>query len=220
MAEVLENLWIFYPDFCAPGDDKLCKVEKGVDITDDCPQASGNKRCILLFAWARKRLIVQVRSFQDNRVVYYVDDVERLSCDENFCSLAKDAGIGVLYLISLIVRHAPVENHESDTKSTVMLSILVLLLGLAILVIGLIVKGYVLGALWGWFIVPVFGLPKLSVPSAIGIALIVSYLTTQKIETNNGDKGVSEKYGKQVIIAILYPLFILFLSWIIHQFFM
>lgn len=38
-------------------------------------------------------------------------------------------------------------------------------------------NGYVLSILWGWFIVPTFEAPTLSVGYAIGFTMIVSYLT-------------------------------------------
>lgn len=39
-----------------------------------------------------------------------------------------------------------------------------------------ILSGYVLSVLWGWFIVPTFGLPLLTIPVAIGVMLVVAYL--------------------------------------------
>ena len=36
--------------------------------------------------------------------------------------------------------------------------------------------GWVLKILWGWFIVPTFGLPILSIPSAIGFSLVIRYV--------------------------------------------
>ena len=48
---------------------------------------------------------------------------------------------------------------------------------LIVLPFSLILNGLVLKKLWGWFVVANFGLKPLSIPSAIGIALIVSFLT-------------------------------------------
>jgi len=39
--------------------------------------------------------------------------------------------------------------------------------------------GYVLTCLWGWFVVPTFALPPLTLAQAIGVSLIVGYLTNQ-----------------------------------------
>ncbi len=44
---------------------------------------------------------------------------------------------------------------------------------------GSIWSGYVLTILWHWFVVPTFQLPELTIFPAIGIAMVVSYLTYQ-----------------------------------------
>lgn len=49
-------------------------------------------------------------------------------------------------------------------------------MGFLLVVPAMIVRGLVLMALWGWFIVP-FGLPGLTLAWAIGISLIVGFLT-------------------------------------------
>lgn len=38
-------------------------------------------------------------------------------------------------------------------------------------------RGYVLSILWGWFIVPTFGAPALSLVAAIGLSLVVGMFT-------------------------------------------
>jgi len=40
-------------------------------------------------------------------------------------------------------------------------------------------EGFVLMKLWGWFIVPTFGLPVLTIPVAIGMVMIVTFLAHQ-----------------------------------------
>lgn len=39
--------------------------------------------------------------------------------------------------------------------------------------------GLVLRTLWGWYVVPLFHLPFLSLPNAIGLACLVCFLTNQ-----------------------------------------
>lgn len=41
--------------------------------------------------------------------------------------------------------------------------------------------GYVLTCLWGWFVVPTFALPPLTLAQAIGVSLIVGYLTNAEV---------------------------------------
>jgi len=88
-----------------------------------------------------------------------------------------------------------------------------------LLLVSSILNGYVLSVLWGWFIVPVFNLPTLTAVSAIGIAMVVSYLTYQYNESDEDDnKSFGEKLAKPIAIAILRPLFALFFGWIVHLF--
>ena len=52
--------------------------------------------------------------------------------------------------------------------------------------IGSVVSGYTFSVLWGWFIVSTFGLPELSIPAAIGLALNVSFLNPSTADSVKG----------------------------------
>jgi len=41
-------------------------------------------------------------------------------------------------------------------------------------------EGFVFLKLWAWFVVPTFGLPMLTIPVAIGLALLIGFLTHQR----------------------------------------
>ena len=60
---------------------------------------------------------------------------------------------------------------------------------LSALVAGLlsIWEGFVFMKLWAWFVVPMFGLPALTIPVAIGIALLVGFLTHQRNGESDAD---------------------------------
>ncbi len=76
-------------------------------------------------------------------------------------------------------------------------------------------SGFALSVLWGWFIVPTFNLPALNIASAIGISLIVSYLTHQ-VDTNKKDERPHhEQFIANVIFALLKPTIALAFGWII-----
>jgi len=88
-----------------------------------------------------------------------------------------------------------------------------------VVVLSTLFNGWVLSILWGWFMVPTFGLPTLSMPQAMGIALVVSYLTyhyngvpAQEKEKTKAEKIIS------VSMPILRPLFTLGFGWVIHQY--
>ena len=85
---------------------------------------------------------------------------------------------------------------------------------LAVILFGVIFSGYALSILWGWFFVPILGLPELNIPSAIGITLVVQYLTHQ-----HQDKD-ENKTPKEILItasawAISKPCFAIFVGWIV-----
>lgn len=87
-----------------------------------------------------------------------------------------------------------------------------------LMVFSAICNGYALSILWGWFVVPVFGLPQLTVVSAIGIAMIVSYLTREIDGEKNKDKGFGAKMLEGTIVAVLKPSFALLFGYIVHSF--
>ena len=77
-----------------------------------------------------------------------------------------------------------------------------------------ILSGYVLSVLWGWFIVSTFGLPLLTIPVAIGIMLVVGYMTKQ-FDFNNQDR---EDYQKRFnVYMIVNPLAALAVGWVVKM---
>lgn len=85
------------------------------------------------------------------------------------------------------------------------------------LVAGVIWSGFVLSILWGWFFVPSLGLPALSVPSAIGIALVISYTTHQYQKTNSGDITGWEATLESLAHMLMNPALALLVGWIVKQ---
>ena len=83
----------------------------------------------------------------------------------------------------------------------------------ALLALSALWKGYVLTVLWGWFVVPTFGLPALALVPAMGLSLVVSFLTYQHNATTQS-KGT----GEATAHAALMPLFVLGIGWAVHQF--
>jgi hypothetical protein len=84
-----------------------------------------------------------------------------------------------------------------------------------------IINGWVLSQLWKWFVEP-FGVPALSVPYAIGVSLIVGFLTHQRNtsrSTDDRDKG--EKITSavaEILTSFTLPLITLGIGWIVSQF--
>jgi len=79
----------------------------------------------------------------------------------------------------------------------------------------MVLKGLVLVKLWSWFIVPVFGLPILSTPQAIGISLVIQYF----VGVNNGTKdNTREEKVKGIINLFLMPIIALLLGFVVKLF--
>lgn len=76
-----------------------------------------------------------------------------------------------------------------------------------------IARGFVLMTLWGWFVVPQFHVAPLSIPCALGIALVVTYITSQ-------EQGKTEPREMPEIFAsaIAQPVFTLAFGAILHHF--
>ncbi len=89
-----------------------------------------------------------------------------------------------------------------------------------LIVVSALLNGWVLSILWGWFIVPTFGLPKLSVVTAIGIALTVHYLTYQyhKEAKSEQDDELGILFMRSFLFVIFQPLLALMVGWVVHKF--
>jgi hypothetical protein len=74
-----------------------------------------------------------------------------------------------------------------------------------------ILKGFVISKLWLWFVVPYFGLEPLSIPLAIGLGMIVSFVSNPRKEND-------VKIRDTCLFSILLSLLTLLSGWIVHLF--
>ena len=81
----------------------------------------------------------------------------------------------------------------------------------------LTINGWALKTLWLWFVVPVFGLPALSIPAAIGMGIIIGHLTNHN-STNSSREKDEDKIVENIVRAVLRPLFAVLFGWIVLQF--
>lgn len=70
------------------------------------------------------------------------------------------------------------------------------------------INGWALSKLWSWFIVTTFGLPALTIPAAIGLATVVSFMTT-KLDDKKSEDTYCEALVKGAAISTIKPLFAL-----------
>lgn len=85
---------------------------------------------------------------------------------------------------------------------------------MAYIAFSMVWSGYVLHIIWAWFAVPLFSLPALSIPAAIGVSITTHYLThsyTPKYKDHKPDTADA------VLDTVLRPLIILCLAWLVKQ---
>ena len=108
------------------------------------------------------------------------------------------------------------EDFEVEKRSTIGCGLSLFLA--AAMVVGLIAEGIVIMTLWEWFIVPSFGLPAISITTALGISLILGLTTSnaassisgvyRQSQSANVNVGAVVKFG--VCLTVVPLLFLLF----------
>jgi len=100
-----------------------------------------------------------------------------------------------------------------------MLAFLGIFYVLFLAVVSALLNGWVFSKLWLWFIVPVFELPVLNIPSAIGIGTVVSFLTYQYFQTKSDpDETTGMAVFRATVYTVLRPLMVLLFGYIVLQF--
>src|SRR5688572_29285692 len=87
-----------------------------------------------------------------------------------------------------------------------------------LLLVSAVLNGLALSVMWGWFIVPTFSLPQITIVQAIGIGMVVGFLTHQDIDCEPKKEDTNEKLSKAVAHVILRPLMALLFGGILHTF--
>lgn len=72
--------------------------------------------------------------------------------------------------------------------------------------------GVILQILWAWFMVPTFGFTPLGLAAAIGLSIVIGFLTHQYVPTDDEDLDKSILYG------FIYPLVVLAFGFVVRLF--
>ena len=88
------------------------------------------------------------------------------------------------------------------------------LLWIILVVPMMLLRGWVIMRLWAWFIVP-FGIQGLTLPHAIGIGLILTFLTAHTL--GKRAKTMEEKI-EEIATSIIWPLMSLLMGYIVQLF--
>jgi hypothetical protein len=70
------------------------------------------------------------------------------------------------------------------------------------LVISTMFRGFILSVLWGWFMVPIFNLPVLAIAPAIGLSVIVTFLTAS-LPDEKSERSFSFAIGYSLVFSAL-----------------
>jgi len=97
---------------------------------------------------------------------------------------------------------------------------------LVCVVVGYFLSNFILTKLWGWFVVPIFNVQQISMVQSMGLTLIIGYVLRsslmvdgkEKLKKEFEDKSPFEISGILFGYAILSPLFVWFIGYIITLF--
>ncbi len=84
--------------------------------------------------------------------------------------------------------------------------------GLALVALLMIEQGWVLAVLWEWFAVPL-GAPAITIPGAIGIAVLLSTLVMRR-----NPKSADDPWHDPFVFYAIKPVVALCVGWIVKQF--
>jgi len=105
------------------------------------------------------------------------------------------------------------------------IALFVIIIGIVGFVAGLIavssiINGWILTKLWHWFAVPIFGLHELTLTQAIGVAMIIAFLTNRHVKFTKSTKNKDSDTDWGVLLSAVFvaPLVTLLFGWIVHLF--
>ncbi len=80
-----------------------------------------------------------------------------------------------------------------------------------------LVRGYVLSIVWEWFVVPIGAVP-ISIPTAIGLAMMVNFVSKDIDWSSDKDKPLGAILGRTISAGLIAPWLLLLVSYVVHQF--
>jgi len=86
--------------------------------------------------------------------------------------------------------------------------------GLVLFILNVIIYGFTLMKLWGWFIVSLFGIREIKIVEALGLSLIISFIVQQK--TSSTEKDIS--LIARLFISMILCAFVLLYGWVLTKF--
>lgn len=81
---------------------------------------------------------------------------------------------------------------------------------IATVILSVVLTGLVTSVLWGWFVVPL-GVAAITVPHAIGIGMLVTFLTT-----NVSEERKTRDFGEALFIRLTMCAAAIGVGWLLH----
>jgi hypothetical protein len=80
-------------------------------------------------------------------------------------------------------------------------------------------RGYAISVLWSWFVAGYFGLPQLGIARAVGISLLVGFLTSfgKVIPTKQSAEEAVDHFSSWVVLGIAGPALALIVGAIVAR---
>ena len=83
-------------------------------------------------------------------------------------------------------------------------------------VLGAILNGWAFQTLWQWFVVTKFGLPMLTNAQAIGLSMLVSFLTTDTRDLKTNETDMAAKISTMTGMLVARPVFTVAIAWVVY----
>lgn len=104
----------------------------------------------------------------------------------------------------------------SDSEKV--LSCLGLLAGLVgVIIVASILNGWAISVLWLWFVAPLFGLPVLTIPQAIGLSLVIGMFTSRYRDQDDA-KDKTGRIVNSLVLAVFMPVFAVVIGSVVKMF--
>ena len=102
----------------------------------------------------------------------------------------------------------------SKENAPVSHQVVMVLLYLLAIVPSVLLTGYTITVLWGWFITPQFGLAVPSMVNSLGIALLIGYITSNYTYAED-NRDPYTIFASTMVRAFLRPVYFLLFGWIL-----
>lgn len=83
---------------------------------------------------------------------------------------------------------------------------------------GVVLSGWVLVVLWGWFVLPVFRVAAPSIAQACGLGLFLRFMVQNYYSYDRSKTYTGQDVAVAVLMMVVYPLVVLGIGWFIYQF--